>query len=132
MAFQLSKRSGAMMWSVGAAAVCNVLLNYWWIQSFGTIGAAWATTVSYAIALGVCIAIGRRLLPIQLDWSQTLRIACASGFMVLVIVSMPALPGLPGLCAQIGAGVAAYGIAGALLNVMGARTYLANRLGLLP
>ena len=33
------------------AAVLNVALNYYWIPVFGMIGAAWATVVSYAVAM---------------------------------------------------------------------------------
>jgi O-antigen/teichoic acid export membrane protein len=123
MAFQLSKRSGMMMWSVGAAAVCNVLLNFWWIPSFGTIGAVWASVASYALGLVICIVLGRRLIPIQLDWSQVSRVACASVVMVLVIIAMPDRPDLLGLSARIFAGMAVYGLGVALLNVLNVRTY---------
>lgn len=126
MAFQLSRRSGAMMWSVGAAAICNLLLNFWWIPSFGVIGAAWATVVSYMLALVICIALGRRLIPIQIDWSQASRIVFASSAMLLVIVSIPDLSGLLGLSIRILAGMAMYGFTAAILNVMGARTYFVN------
>jgi len=126
MAFQLSRRSGAMMWSVGAAAICNVLLNFWWIPLFGVIGAAWATVVSYIVALVICISIGRRLIPIQVDWSQALRIACASSAMLLVIVSIPDRPGVLGLSIRIFSGAAVYGFTAAFLNVMGVRAHLLN------
>lgn len=129
MAFQLSKRSGAMMWSVGVAAICNVLLNFWWIRSFGVIGAAWATVVSYAVALVVCIAIGRRLIPIQVDWSQAWRIAFASGAMVLAIMALPESTGPAALSLRIGLGMAVYGLVVVLFNVMGTRTHLSNWLG---
>jgi len=126
MAFQLSKRSGLMMWSVGAAAVCNVLLNFWWIPVFGVIGAAWASAVSYAVALVICVILGRQLIPIQLDWNQAARIVGATAAMVLAIIAMPDLPGLLGLFARILAGMAAYGFGVALLNVMNARTYFVS------
>lgn len=128
-AFQLSKRSGMMMWSVGAAAVCNVLLNLWWIPAFGVIGSAWASVVSYALALAICIALGRQLIPIQLEWSQVMRVACASAVMALTISAMPDLPGLPGLLARILAGMVVYGLGIALLNVMGAGTHFLGWLG---
>ncbi len=38
------------LWSHGAGALTNVLLNLWWIPLYGTEGAAWATIVSYGVA----------------------------------------------------------------------------------
>lgn len=124
MAFQLSKDSITMIWSVAAAAVCNVLLNYWWIHAFGVIGAAWATVASYAVALVVCIALGRRLIPIQLDWNQTLRIVAATAAMGTVLVALPPLPGPLGLVAQILAGMLVYALVGVFLDIMGAKAQL--------
>lgn len=129
MAFQLSKRSGAMMWSVGVAAVCNVALNLWLIPRFGVVGAAWATVLSYTVALVVCIALGRRLIPIQIAWDQATRIAVASLLMALVVISMSGMHGILGLCARILAGAAIYGLVLVLLNVMDARTQVRNWLG---
>ena len=38
------------LWSHGAGAMTNVLLNLWLIPLYGARGAAWATIVSYAVA----------------------------------------------------------------------------------
>lgn len=38
------------MWSNIAAGIINVTLNFYWIESYGSIGAAWATIVSYFVA----------------------------------------------------------------------------------
>jgi O-antigen/teichoic acid export membrane protein len=38
------------LWSHGAGALANVLLNLWLIPAYGAQGAAWATIVSYGIA----------------------------------------------------------------------------------
>lgn len=125
-AFQLTKRSGMMMWSVGTAAICNVLLNFWWIPMFGVIGASWATVASYVVALTICIALGRRLIPIQIDWNQASRIAVACTAMVLAIMIMPDSSGLFGLSLKMLTGAAVYGTSLLLLNVMDTRTHLAT------
>ena len=38
------------LWSHGAGALANVLLNLWLIPAYGAQGAAWATIVSYGVA----------------------------------------------------------------------------------
>ena len=38
------------LWSHGAGALTNVLLNLWWIPIYGATGAAWATVISYGVA----------------------------------------------------------------------------------
>lgn len=128
MAFQLSKRSGTMIWAVAVAASCNVLLNFWWIPAFGVVGAAWATVVAHALALAVCIVLGRQLIPIEVDWSQAARIAVGCLVMAAVVLAMPAPPGVFGLVARILGGMVGYGLVAIALDVMGSRTWLAGRL----
>lgn len=132
MAFQLTKRSATMIWAVAVAAGCNVLLNFWWIPAFGIVGAAWATVVSHALALAVCILLGRRLIPIQVDWNQVARVAFGCAAMAGVVAAMPGPPGALGLAARIIAGMAVYALVAIVLDVMGARTWLAGRLGTEP
>src|SRR5690606_6840796 len=104
--------------------------NRWWIGSFGMIGAAWATLVSYLLALAICIALGRKLIPIWIDWNQACRVALASLAMVLVVTAMPDLSGLAQLALRIAIGMATYGLIIVLLDVLGARSFMANWLGL--
>lgn len=131
LAFQLKCRTGLLAWSPAAAAVSNVALNLWLIPAYGVAGAAWATLASYLIALVVCIAIGRRLMRINLDWSQVLRIAVASTVMGVALQIAPDQDGAWGLVIEIALGGLVYGSCALLGNVMGARTSLLNRIGVL-
>lgn len=124
ISFQLGKRSGTMLWSVAFGAMANVLLNLAWIPQFGVIGAAWASVASYALALVICIALGRRIVPIRLDWGEVGRIAIATLSMAAVLVRLPEWPGPAGLAASIVAGMATYGLAFIASNAMGSRTRL--------
>jgi O-antigen/teichoic acid export membrane protein len=130
LAFQLKRRTGLLIWSPAVAAVCNILLNLWWIPKYGVVGAAWATLTSYLIALLVCIVIGRQLLPIRPDWSQLARIAAATSAMGGVLLLLPQVGGVIGMIEEIAAGAAVYAAGAVLLDVMGARTYLLRRLGI--
>lgn len=122
MAFQLTKRSMPMMWSVGAGAVINVLLNLWWIPKYGLIGSAAAAIVAYVIALAICIAIGRRFIPITPDLGQLFRISASAAVMALAVLAVPADRTPLGLALQVCVGVVVYGLAGLALDVLGARS----------
>ncbi len=41
----------ALLWGVGSAAACDILLNLWLIPVHGATGAAWATVTSYLVLL---------------------------------------------------------------------------------
>lgn len=43
----------AVLWGVGSAAVCDILLNLWLIPLHGAMGAAWATVISYLVLLAI-------------------------------------------------------------------------------
>ena len=45
----------------GGAVILNIILNIWWIQKFGIIGAAWASTVSYTFLLIVAVIVYSRV-----------------------------------------------------------------------
>ncbi|MBE0594440.1 MAG: oligosaccharide flippase family protein [Burkholderiaceae bacterium] len=129
MAFQLSKRSLPMMWSVAAGAVINVLLNLWWIPTHGLVGAAAATVSSYVVALAICIAIGRRFIPITPDFGQLFRILLSVAVMVLAVSAVPARVDPLGLAMQISVGMLAYGLAATALDVLGMRSRWLGRPG---
>jgi len=50
-----------------AAAATNVAGNFLLIPRFGTVGAAWATVLSYAVMAGLGLAISRRLYPVPFE-----------------------------------------------------------------
>ena len=50
-----------------AAAAANLAGNFLLIPRFGTMGAAWATVLSYAVMAGLGLAISRRLYPVPFE-----------------------------------------------------------------
>lgn len=44
----------------GASAALNIVLNLWWIPTWGALGSAWATLVSYVLALVIAYLLARR------------------------------------------------------------------------
>lgn len=51
LSFQLGQQTGRQVWIVMIAAAVNVVLNLWWIPRLGYMASAYATVVSYGIAL---------------------------------------------------------------------------------
>jgi O-antigen/teichoic acid export membrane protein len=64
LAFQLSRRTGAMLAVVGPAAAANFLANLVLLPLYGAIAAAWTTVGAYALALLLAIHLGRRHVPV--------------------------------------------------------------------
>ena len=127
LAFQLSRRTRLQVIAPASAAVVNLVLNFFWIPRHGVEGAAWATVVSSLVALLVCIVVGRRLLPIDLDWRPTARILAAVGLMTAALWSMPEGEGASTLALRIVVGALVYGAAALALNVLDSRSVLLKR-----
>src|SRR5690606_36907166 len=121
-AFQLSRRSLPLLWGVAAGASLNFLLNLLWIPVHGVMGAAYAMLASHSVALLVCIAVGRRYIPITPDGGQLLRILLATACMALVLAALPTADDFVGLAIRVGAGMAAYAAAALVLDVLRGRS----------
>jgi O-antigen/teichoic acid export membrane protein len=66
-----------------AAAILNLALNYLWIRNGGMLGAAWATSVSFAAIAVASYWFSQRLLPLPLGWPRVLgALALAAGMYV--------------------------------------------------
>jgi O-antigen/teichoic acid export membrane protein len=52
------------------SATANVAFNLLLIPSFGMMGAAWATVISYAVMAGMGFFFARRLYPIPFEWGR--------------------------------------------------------------
>src|SRR5262249_27244001 len=49
LSYQLGGRTSVQVWTSGAAALTNVLLNVLLIPRYGSIGAAWSTLIAYLV-----------------------------------------------------------------------------------
>lgn len=112
LAFQLSNRTVNQIWVLGGAAIANVGLNLWLIPTYGAIGAAYSTVVSFAIALVLSIGIGRRVLRVPLVPEGWYKVAILALTMGAAIHFVEVEGVLKSLVARIGVGGAVY-LAGA-------------------
>lgn len=106
--FSIRARNGWLAVSVCAAAILNVALNLWWIPRHGGMGAAWATTASYAFMLALTLVLSERIYPQRWEWGRLAGLALVFvGGAVAVGRLAPPDDGWPGLAVRAAALVAA-------------------------
>lgn len=120
-AFTLGRRTGRLLMLMIVPVVANILLNLLLIPRFGLMGAALATTISFAIGLVACILVGRYTLALPLPWSALWRCGVAAAAMAVVVGLLPPIGGLPELMLDATTGALVYGLAAFLLNAAGVR-----------
>jgi len=108
VAFQLGQTTAPMAWISAMAGLLNLALNYWWIQSFGVIGAAYASVVSYVFAMTCSGLWGRRVFALPRADSQLLKIAGATALMAAAVWAVPAPGGPWSLVVRIATGIGVY------------------------
>jgi O-antigen/teichoic acid export membrane protein len=81
----VERQTFTIMQLVLGSAVVNIALNLVLVPSFGIVGAAAATLVTY-VGLAVAMAVrGARWLPVRIPWGGLLRSSVAGAIMYLVV-----------------------------------------------
>jgi O-antigen/teichoic acid export membrane protein len=127
MAFYLGRHTVGQSWVVGAAAILNLALNFWWIPWLGIIGAAYATFVAYLLALILSATLGRRAFIVPIPYLEWLKIAFASLLMGILLNSTLIYHGLYILIIQVMLGFLSYAMMAVLLNVGECRAKILRR-----
>jgi len=128
LAFQLSRHTVGQIWVALGAAVVNLGLNLWWIPRLGLMGAAYATVVAYAVALGISLFLGRRLFSMPFPTKEAFKIGLAVAGMGGVLWPLRGFRGIGALVAQIACGVVVYGVLLLGFNVADVRMKVLNLL----
>lgn len=123
-AFFLAKKPRLLLYTQGPAALLNLALNLIWIPQYGYLGAAYSTTLSYALLMTLSICIGRRIFAIRFPFKPALQIAGAVALMAAALKAFSFPDTLPGLIAMLLIGGAVYALAILAFNVMDARRRL--------
>jgi O-antigen/teichoic acid export membrane protein len=71
-------------------AATNIAANFALIPRFGTLGAAWATVLSYALMAGLGFRFSQRLYPIPFEWGRLGRVCAAALAAFLLSLLAPA------------------------------------------
>jgi O-antigen/teichoic acid export membrane protein len=118
-AIHLANRTELFVWTIGPAAAASLALNPVLIPRLGSAGALAAAFVAQVVALALTAVVARRVFPIGFPSGQAARITLATGCMAAALHAVP-VPSTPlGLIMGVGLGAAVYGVAAALLDVVG-------------
>ena len=109
-AFTLGRRTGLLIAVVAAPALLSIGLNILLVPRFGLIGAAWATTISYALGAVLSAVLGRKVLTLPVPWTALARAGLASGVMAAVVAALPSPGGWLELLGKASAGAVTYAV----------------------
>ena len=124
-AFHLGKRALPLTLVTAITAVMNVALNLLLIPYFGMVGAAYATVISFIIAVGAGFTLGRRVFRLPMPWLEFLKIAVAVAVMATAVLLLPELGGtIAALALKISVGGVVYLTMAGLLKIGGIRDIL--------
>lgn len=120
-AFTLGRKTAALLGAMAIPAALNLVLALVLVPRFGLMGAAWATTASFAVGLLATLVLGRRVLPLPMAWEALIRCGVATAGMAAVVAQLPALGGVAELVLKAGVGGLVYAALALTLNAAGVR-----------
>lgn len=126
LGFQLSERTGLLLWPNLLGAVVNAVANLILIPTLGGQGAALATVIAFAVAVLASAIIVRRAFPMPLPIREFVKVAVAAGVMGAVVAWSGERYGL---LLSIAVGALVYGAIAGIVNVAGLRDDVLRRLG---
>lgn len=124
LGFQLSHRTGGLVWPALYAALANIVLNILWIPIYGLQGAAYATLAAFSIGLAASAVMARRVFPMPGAPLDLFKVVLAGVVMAGVFVLLTSQRGLGAFLLQCVAGGLAYCAMLVSLNVAQSRTHL--------
>jgi O-antigen/teichoic acid export membrane protein len=121
VAFILGRKTKLLFATMAVPALANLALNAVLIPRFGLMGAAWATTASFALGLATSLVLGRRAEPMPTDWSALMRCGIATIAMAAVVLILPPIGGFAELMMDATVGATVYAVLALMLNAAGVR-----------
>ena len=127
--FVLGRRTDRLLLTLCIPAGANVILNLILVPMMGVMGAAIATTTSFAIGLLASIGMGRSIVQMPIPWDTLVRCGIASAAMAAAVLPLPALGGVAELILKAGVGAVVYAVVVMVLNAAGVRDLAARLIG---
>jgi O-antigen/teichoic acid export membrane protein len=84
--FLLSERNAYYLINTGSMIATNVILSYVLVNSYGTLGAAWARLLTDAFGFFVALALSRRAFPIPLPLGRFALTVIAGTIMATLVI----------------------------------------------
>lgn len=120
-AYTLARRTRRLFLALAVPALLNLVLVLVLVPLFGLRGAVAATLASYALGLGVSIALAPKDVRLPFPLQTLFKAAVATGAMAAAVNLLPATGGLSELALKAALGAAVYAAAALLLDVAGVR-----------
>ena len=84
--FQLGRKTHLQIWPVAVAALMHIGLNFWWIPTYGTLGALYSTIVCDGLVLLISFFLSRRAYVMPIPWRKASLFVLAAGLMAQAVV----------------------------------------------
>lgn len=88
-AFHLSLKTRTFLYVMIGIGALNGVLNIWFIQSWGIVGAAYATLIAQSVGVVLCAVVGSFVFPLPFRVIEMSKIAVAAIAMLLAITLLP-------------------------------------------
>lgn len=83
--FQLGRKTYLQLWPVAIAAVIHIGLNFWWIPTYGIIGALYSTIACDTLVLIISFFLSRRSYILPIPWRKAGLFVLAAGLMAQAV-----------------------------------------------
>lgn len=127
-AYVLGRKPRSMAIIMAVCAMFNIALNLILTPLLGLVGAALATVLCYAIALGVCVVHGRGVFALPIPVRAWFSALGATLVMAGVIIWVPSpQPALLALICKVALGAGVYAMLALALNIADCRSWIPKR-----
>ncbi len=121
-AFQLGSKTINILWPSLIAVVLNCVFNYLWIPIWGIQGAAYASAISYTLALLISWYIGRHTFRMPIPIFHIMKILAATGFVIITLHYAK----IGSVIIEFVVGISVYAVLIVLINFSKIKKYLAR------
>jgi len=131
LSFLLSKRNTFYLINTVAALVVNVVVSYFLIQRFGTVGAAWGRLAAEAVGFLSALLLTYRAFPLPFPLARLTRVLVATLVMIAAVRLLQiefTLPANTGTIVLFATGIGVYAIMSWLLDIARCRHRLSRGL----
>ncbi len=127
--FVLGRRTERLLLTLCIPAGSNVVLNLLLVPGMGVMGAAIATTTSFAIGVLASVGMGRSIVPMPIPWRTLGQCGLACGVMAAAVWVMPAPGGVGEVVLKAMVGAIVYAAVVLSLNAAGVRDVVSRIVG---
>jgi len=127
VSFQLGRATGIQLRVAAVTAILSIALNYVLVPRWGFMGAAYATTASFASGALISALLGRAVFRLPFPVREAGSVALATAIMACAILALHGGSGMSALGMKIVTGAVTYAVALIALDFLGMRAGIRKR-----